>query len=485
MHLCTKKLLVLAELLTNSFLNFYIMLTFFILTAILSVSILSIIASQRFAIEESVRHKYGVDRDWWVPLVALTFILIFGLIDPKFASTVIIESIDIIVLIFTFGVLAEGLAESNVFELVSHQALHYCNNDTKTLILALFTTTSLLTLVTTNDIVILVMTPILIDIAYRSDLRNMKLLLLSQFIAANTLSMGLLIGSPTNIIISETLNIGFIEYAIYMLPIAILAFIFTTAVISAVFDLSSNTQWFNEYALKQSYTKPDVKVPPVTKEMKIWILIFTGFVILTTIVTELNYSLLWCSIPTIIASFSYWRYSSSHPTVSKPLKALPYGVFFFGLTFFIIVGAIGNSQFVTTTLYPTLTSNIQTPLNAILTGIFGSGILVNTFNDLPAAVFIADFLETAPITKEPLNYVFTQAILVGVNIGVYITQVGALAGIIWFNQMRVYKQRYDLTGDTAPRFPNRIDLIKFGLLNFLIVGSLLTLTLYIEYLILA
>lgn len=137
--------------------------------------------------------------------------------------------------------LAEELAEARVFELISHKDLHYCNN-TKTLILALFTITSILTLVTTNDIFILVMTPILINIAYRSDLQNMKLLLLSQFIAANTLSMGLLIGSPTNIIISETLNIGFIEYAIYMLPVAVLAFIFTTAVISAVFELSSKTQ---------------------------------------------------------------------------------------------------------------------------------------------------------------------------------------------------------------------------------------------------
>lgn len=329
------------------------------------------------------------------------------------------------------------------------------------------------------------MTPILIDIAYRSDLRNMKLLLLSQFIAANTLSMGLLIGSPTNIIISETLNIGFIDYALYMLPIAVLAFIFTTAVISAVFELSSNTRWFADYKLKQSYTKPDVEIPPITKEMKVWITIFTGFVILTTIVTELNYSLLWCSVPTILAAFAYWISANSHPTVAKPLKALPYGVFFFGLTFFIIVGAIGETQFVTTTLYPTITTNIQSPLQAIITGIFGSGLIVNTFNDLPAAVFIADFLETTPLTDGPLNYVFTQAILVGVNIGVYITQVGALAGIIWFNQMRVYKQRYNLTDDTAPTFPNRIDLIKFGLLNFLIVGGLLTITLYIEYLILA
>lgn len=460
------------------------MFDFLILLAILSLSIFTIITSQRFAIEQTVRHKYGVDRDWWVPIIALVITISLGLVPIEFALDVIIENIDIIILIFTFGVLAEGLAEAKVFEYVSHKALNYCNNNTKTLILALFTTTSLLTLVTTNDIVILVMTPILIDIAYRSDLKNMKLLLLSQFVAANTLSMGLLIGSPTNIIISESLNIGFIDYAIYMLPIAILAFLFTTAVISFVFELSSQTRWFSDYKLQQSYTKPTIKMPPITNKMKVWVGIFIGFVILTTIVTELNYSLLWCSLPTITAAILYWTRSKSHPTVTKPLKALPYGVFFFGLTFFIIVGAIGNTQFVTTTVYPTLTNEIQHPASAIITGIFGSGLIVNIFNDLPAAVFIAKFLETAPITNPTLEYVFTQSILVGVNIGVYITQVGALAGIIWFNQMRLYKQRYDLQSDTEIIFPSRIDLIKYGLLNFTIVGTLLSITLYIQYLIL-
>lgn len=461
------------------------MFEFGLLTGLLFLSILTIITSHRFPIEQTLRYKYGLDRDWWMPLIALGIAFLIQLVSVTFAIEVIKQNIDIIVLIFTFGVLAEGLAEANVFKYVSHKTLNYCDNNTRTLILALFLTTSLLTLVTTNDIVILVMTPILIDIAYRSGLENMKLLLLSQFIAANTLSMGLLIGSPTNIIISETLNIGFIEYALYMLPIAIIACLFTTLVVFLVYKLSSQTRWFADYKLNPTYTKPEMETPPVTKEMKIWAGIFIGFVILTTIVTEYNYSLLWCSIPTIIAALLYWEFSTEHPTIKKPVKALPYGVFFFGMTFFILVGAISQTQFITGTVYPLLTSQIQSPIGAITTGIFGSGVLVNTFNDLPAAVFIAEFLETAPIDDTTLKYVFTQAILVGVNIGVYITQAGALAGIIWFNQMRVYKQRYNLTEDNAPTFPSRLDLIKYGSLNFILVGTALAITLYVQYLILA
>jgi len=451
------------------------MIIFLILTGVLIVSVLSIITTQRFPIEKDLRHKYGIDRDWWVPLIALCIVLGFQLVSVETATSVALENIDIIVLIFTFGMLAEGLAEAEVFEYISHKSLSYCNQNTLVLVLVLFIATSFLTLVTTNDIVILIMTPIIINIAYKSQLENVRLLLLSQFVAANTLSMGLLIGSPTNIIISKTLGIGFIDYFIYMLPIAL-----TALVIIIVYYSSKRTSFLKSYEMQATYARPNVETPPVTRKMRVWIGIFTGFVFLITIVTEYTFSLLWCAIPTLIITLVYWNQSNSHPTMCKPLKSLPYGVLFFGLSFFIIVGGISSTPFVTEAVFPIITESVQSPSSAIVVGLFGSGFLVNVFNDLPAAVFISEYLQTIPVTNSTLKIVFIQAILAGVNIGVYVTQVGALAGIIWFNQMRVYRNRYG-TKSQILQFPNRIDLLKYGILNFSIVGSALCATLFLEW----
>lgn len=458
------------------------MTTVLILCGLLLFTVLTIVTSHRFPLEQHIRHKYNIDREWWIPTLTLLLALSVGVIEVKTLQEVFITKIDIIFLIFTFGVLAEGLAESNVFEYISHTVVEYCNNNTRTLIFGLFIATSAVTLVTTNDIVVLVMTPILIDIAYRANIDNMKLLLLSQFVAANTLSMGLLIGSPTNIIIAETLGIGFLDYAGMMVGVAIVTIIISTLILLSTYELSSRTRFFDSYSLPSTYTTPDFDRPKTTAQMKIWSGIFIGFVILVTIVTELQLSLLWCSIPTIIAAIGYWVISDSHTrTIHQPLKSLPYGVFFFGLTFFTFASAIGGTSSVANTLYPFITGKIQSPLLAIISGIFGSGFLVNVFNDLPAAALIADYLSTTPITTEPLRMVFIQATLIGLNIGAYVTQVGALAGIIWFNQMRVYTKRYD---SQSIDLPTRIDLLKYGLLNFLLVGIVMTVLLYAEYLLL-
>lgn len=459
------------------------MTTALFLCGLLILTVLSIVTSHRFPIEKHFRYKYNIDREWWLPPLVLLLAVSLGSINIQLITTVFVDKIDIIVLIFTFGVLAEGLAESKVFEYISHTVVHYCNNNTRTLLLGLFIATSAVTLVTTNDIVVLVMTPILIDIAYRANIQNMKLLLLSQFVAANTLSMGLLIGSPTNIIVAETVGIGFIDYAGLMVGVAISAIIMSTVILLCIYEISSRTNLLQSYSMPETYSDPEFERPPVTQQMKIWSGIFLGFVILVTIVTELHLSLLWCSIPTIVVAIVYWMYADSHTEhIHKPLKSLPYGVFFFGIVFFVFANAIGQTPVVSEIIYPNITTEIQSPSTAIFSGLFGSGLLVNVFNDLPAAALVADYLSTTPITTEPLKTVFLQAILIGLNIGAYVTQVGALAGIIWFNQMRVYTKRYQTKDESTISLPTRIDLLKYGILNFVLVGLSMFGLLYAEYL---
>ena len=60
------------------------------------------------------------------------------------------------------------------------------------------------------------MTPVVLEAARQNGIKDARLLLISQYIAANTLSMGLMIGSPTNLIVSQAGRINFVQYAVLM-----------------------------------------------------------------------------------------------------------------------------------------------------------------------------------------------------------------------------------------------------------------------------
>lgn len=63
-----------------------------------------------------------------------------------------------------------------------------------------------------------------------------------------------------------------------------------------------------------------------------------------------------------------------------------------------------------------------------------SGLLVNVMNDLPSTVFWSSTLPYLCASYDPRSFhVVLQALLVGVNIGKYLSTLGALAGIIWMS----------------------------------------------------
>lgn len=439
---------------------------------LLSSSVIAIVTKHRFEIEQRWRQKFGIDRDWWIPIVALLIGISLSLFSTDVILNTILDKIDIIVLIFTFGILAEGLNESDVFTYISYKTIKYCENTT-TLIINLFILTSILTLFTTNDVIVLVLTPILIEIAYHSNIKNIKLLLLSQFIAANTLSMGLLVGSPTNIIIAESLSIGFTEYISLMILPALIAFL--SSLLILIFSLKSD---FLISTPKQNFTQVNEKEIEFTSKMRNWSLIFILFLLLVAVVTELNYSLLYCSVPIIIVSLIYW-FSTTERTVTEPIFNLPYGVLFFGLSFFVFAQSFGSLNTIDSLVIPLVKDLIQGPLSASITGLVGSGILVNLFNDLPASALISELLPILNISGAE-QIIFIQGTLAGLNIGAYITQVGALAGIIWFNEIRKKDSAYDIDFE----LPSRYDLIKYGLVNFISATILLSIFFVIEYMIL-
>lgn len=443
-----------------------------------SASVLLIVTEYRLPIERRVRQRFNIDRDWWVPVVALTIAFTASIVEPPAIRTAFQEKFDIIVLIFSFGIMAEGLGASGFFRFLAYKIVAICEGNSRRLVLYMFTMTSAVTFFTTNDIVVLVVTPIIVEICFQAGVRNTKPILLSQFVAANTLSMGLLIGSPTNIILAQEVGINFFEYLALMIFPAIVAFASSALLISWIIRLteSESSNLFSGLYIQPEYTMPEqIPEPYFTTQMRNWIVVFFTFVLLVAIVTFVGASLYWCAIPSIIIGLMYWAVSDEHEErITQPIKRLPYGVFFFGMTFFIFAEAFIGSPAVETTLIPTVERFfVDSPVRASFGGLFGSGILVNMFNDLPAAALVSSVLGRIDVGSVVTELVLTQASLVGLNIGTYVTQVGALAGLIWFNQLRIHrKQQRGHFPDLAEEmeFPNRTDLLKYGVMHFVFTG---------------
>ena len=86
----------------------------------------------------------------------------------------------------------------------------------KALFLYLYITVAVLTVFTSNDIIILTFTPFICYFAKHAGISPIPYLV-AEFAAANTWSMALIIGNPTNIYIASSFNIGFFEYMRVML----------------------------------------------------------------------------------------------------------------------------------------------------------------------------------------------------------------------------------------------------------------------------
>lgn len=441
-------------------------------------AVLLIVTDRRTSFEKSLRTRFGIDRDWWIPIVAFSIAVATSVIGLPVIRTTVAEKLDIIVLIFSFGIMSEGLGASGFFKYLAYKVVAICKGNTTRLVLYLFTMTSAVTFFTTNDIVVLVVTPVIVEICFQAGIRNTKPILLSQFVAANTLSMGLLIGSPTNIIVAEELNINFFEYLAIMFAPAVVAFASSFLLISLIIRVTdgNSSSLLDDLEIQQEYSMPnEIPEPYFTSQMRNWILVFGTFVALVAIVTFVGASLYWCAVPSILIAVAYWGYSEEHSEpVTKPLKRLPYGVFFFGMTFFSFAEAFSRTHFVENAIVPMLQGFFAgEPVRAGIFGVFGSGVLVNVFNDLPAAALIASILPRLELGSVVTEIILVQASLVGLNIGTYVTQVGALAGLIWFNQLRIHRleQQTDFPDlFEKMQFPNRGDLLKYGVMHFLFTG---------------
>ncbi len=394
----------------------------FVMVASLTVSVITVLlflVSVLFF--PTVGKKRGFKIYPFIPLVGAILIILVGPLSMReviscFAENTSVNPVKILVLFLSMTVYSLILDKTGFFVYVSNAVLKRAGHDQYKLFLSLYAVISVLTVFTSNDIVILTFTPFICHFCKSARIDAVPYLIM-EFVAANTWSMLLLIGNPTNIYISGAFGITFSEYLVNMVLPAICAGAVSLGIMLALFSKKLKV---SISADTQPCLITDIPLMSVALAHLIICIILLS--ISQYIKMEMWLISLGVALSAIICSVSVLALRKKRVApVGASLKGLPYEIIPFVVGMFIIVLSLDNAG--VTTYLASLISRGESCFTYGIASMLSSNLL----NNIPMSVLFSKILAVSG-TKQAI-----YATIAGSNIGAFLTPVGALAGIMWSN----------------------------------------------------
>lgn len=380
---------------------------------------------------EIKRHSISI---YWCVVVIGAMTLIFGgFLSTKevlsgLTADTSINPLKILVLFISMTIQSIFLDEIGFFRFLANVALKKAKSSQKTLFLYLYIMVSVLTIFTSNDIIILTFTPFICYFAKNAKINPIPYLF-AEFVAANTWSMCLEIGNPTNIYLSTANGITFLAYAKVMLLPTMCGGITALLVLFLIFHKS----------LSQPIT-PCVENVRITDKAMLGIgvthisLCTILLVISSYIGLDMWFITMCFAISLFLCVLLYQLIAhKKSDALLNCLKRAPWELIPFVISMFIMVQALdkyGITQKIGSLLG---TSDIIMKYGVM------SFLTANLINNIPMSVLFSSVVHSvsdANVMKE------TYAAIVGSNIGAFFTPIGALAGIMWTGILKKHEVKF-------------------------------------------
>jgi len=366
--------------------------------------------------------KFYIDTYWVVTLVGAIVLVCFGLVDVKkigeaLTQNTSINPLKILVLFISMTILSIFLDELGFFRFLASVTLKHAKSGQFKLFMILYVMVSVLTIFTSNDIIILSFTPFICYFAKNAKINPIPYLA-SEFVAANTWSMAIIIGNPTNIYLATAYGIDFVTY----LKFSILPTIFAGIVAFLMLLL-----------LFHKKLKSPIEGEPEQFEIKDKLLLWVGiahlavctiFLVISSYVGIEMWIVSLCSVVSLFVFVLIVSLVRKKPPkeLGGCLKRIPYQLVPFVLSMFILIIALSESGAISKI------GNLLGTNQTILTYGVTSFFTANLINNIPMSVLFSSIIESMS-GSVGLGAVF--ATIVGSNIGAFLTPIGALAGIMW------------------------------------------------------
>jgi len=401
--------------------------------------------------------KINISSYWLIATLGAIVLLIsslspIGEVWKELSNNNAINPLKIIILFFSMTLLSIFLDEVGLFKYLANIASKKANNNQYALFTILYILVAILTIFTSNDIVILTFTPFICFFAKNAKINPIPYLV-AEFAAANTWSLMLIIGNPTNIYLATSANITFFDYFKVMAVPTLVTGIVEYIILFIIFRRKLKEKIAIEY---QEYH--------ISNKIMLYIGVFHLIVCLIFLVIS-SYINIQMWIIALISALSLLLTTTLYALVSKKdikyishsIKKLPYPLIPFFLSMVVIVVAL-NYQGISSAL-----ANILNNQYPIWTYGYTSFVASNLINNIPMSILFSNMCPN----KEAI-----YASIVGSNIGAFLTPTGALAGIMFTSLVNEHHTKYTF-----------IDFIKYGAISSLPIISicLLMLTLTISF----
>ena len=363
---------------------------------------------------------------WPIALIGAILLLLTNSVSINtvlnaFTANNSLNPLKILVLFISMTILSIFLDEVGFFKYIATKAATILNGSQMKLFIGFYALISILTVFTSNDIIILTFTPFICYYAKNSKINPIPYLV-AEFVAANTWSMTLIIGNPTNIYLASAFNIGFVDYLKVMFFPTLIASLVSLAILYLLFRKQLKDK------MEQTSQEDNIKINTTLLIIGLVHLITTT--ILIAIASYINLEM-WivtlCFAISLIFTTSIYLLikKESFSILTRTLKRAPYSLIPFVLSMFVIVLAL-NDTGITLKL-----SNLFNKINPIYSFGIGGTLTANLINNIPMSVLFANmnFTSNASI----------YASVIASNIAAYITPVGALAGIMWMSLLKTYQ----------------------------------------------
>lgn len=395
--------------------------------------------------------KITLSTYWIIALIGASILLIFQFASfadffQNLTSDKSINPLKILALFFSMTILSIFLDEVGLFHYLAHLATKRAKNNQFLLFLIFYLLTAVLTIFTSNDIVILTFTPFICFFCKSSKINPIPYLV-AEFAAANTWSLMLIIGNPTNIYLATSSEITFFEYfKVMALPtlcgglveLGLLLLIFHKKLKSPLTIVDDQYHIKNKVALViglvHLFTCLIFLIISNHINVEMWII--------STICAG---SLLICVLIMCLINKKDFHY------LTGSLKKLPYPLIPFFLSMVVIVVSF-NSQGISAKITELLSNS-----SPIWTYGFASFIASNLINNIPMSILFSNI-----VTSKSAIY----ASIVGSNIGAFLTPTGALAGIMFTKLINDHHTKYSF-----------LDFVKYGVITSIPVISVILLIL--------
>ena len=369
--------------------------------------------------------KKEINTYWIICLIGALFILLFKGVSLKelmsglFADSSI-NPIKILILFFSMTFLSIFLDEVRFFKFIASVLTNRCKTNQTSLFFALYALVSVLTIFTSNDIVILTFTPFICYFCKNTKINPIPYLI-GEFFAANTLSMTLIIGNPTNIYIASNAGITFMEYFSKMFIIGILTSILLCLILLLLF--------------KKQLKQPLIAIEQESN-IKSKFLLIVGLIHLiscTVIMAISNY----INIPMYLVSLGFALsliIITLIYTIVKKLKTnilrnslhdLPIAFIPFLVSMVILISCLSKTEYIKE--LSQLLEEINSP---ILYGA-SSFFLGNLLNNIPMSILYSEIFASSTIN---LNAIYE--VIAASNLCALFTPLGSLAGMMFLSLVK-------------------------------------------------